>query len=185
MGITTADIAYCEHDEVQAACLECLAMPKKVTPPPPTTPRATKNPSSANDKISPLAGDLDMSIPVDSADEIVGSPTLSARVFPHYLRKGGWVYLRTTTRLAARVKALKVVWCSDRTDLADPDRDLGAGLAIEVDPTTWDDEVDIDLGTLAARQQDGFRYLVTNEDDTVTHYLGGRPVDDEEIDLRH
>lgn len=185
MGTSTAPIAYCEHDEVQAACLECLAMPKKVTPPPPTTPRATKNPSSPSDKISPLAGDLDMSLPVHSVDDAVGSSTLAARVFPHYLRKGGWVYLRTEDRLEARVKAVKVVWRNDRTDLADPGRHLGSGIAIKVDPSTWDEEVDIDLGCLAGRQRDGFRYLVTNDDDTVTHYLGGRPVSDyDEIDLR-
>ena len=71
MGTKTATIAYCEHGEVVAACLECLAMPKKVTPPPPATPRATKNPSSAKDKISPLAGDLDMSIPVSVVDKLI------------------------------------------------------------------------------------------------------------------
>jgi hypothetical protein len=185
MGTSTASIAYCEHDEVEAACLECLAMPKKVTPPPPTTPRATKSPISSSDKISPLAGDLDMSLPVFSVDEVIGSSTLAARVFPHYLRKGGWVYLRTADKLEARVKALKVVWRQDRIDLADPDRDLGSGLAIKVDPSTWDDQIDIELGCLADRQRDGFRYLMTNDDDTVTHYLGGRPIADyDEIDLR-
>ncbi len=185
MGSTTASIVYCEHEEVQAACLECLAMPKKVTPPKPTTPRATKNPSSAADKISPLAGDLDMSMPVISVEKLLGSSTLAARVFPHYLRKGGWIYLRCEDMLQARVKAVKVIWQDERTDLVDPERDLGGGLAIEVDPKTWDDAINIDLGKLARRQRDGFRYLKTNDDDTVVHYRGGRPVADvDEIDLR-
>jgi hypothetical protein len=186
MSTDTATIAYCEHDEVRAACLECLAMPKKVTPPRPPTPRATKNPGSAKDKISPLAGDLDMSLPVDSATTVIGAESLVARAFPHYLRRAGWIYLRCEGRLTARVKATRVVWQEDRLDLADPGRDLGPGIAIEVDSRTWDDDVDIDLGDLAAQQRDGFRYLLTNDDDSVTHYRGGKPIvdiDEDEIDL--
>ncbi len=186
MSTDTATIAYCEHDEVEAACLECLAMPKKVTPPRPTTPRATKNPSSAKDKISPLAGDLDMSLPVVDPGVAIGLACLPARAFPHYLRRSGWIYLRSEGRLQARVKATKVVWEDDRSDLADPGRDLGPGIAIEVDARTWDAEVDIDLGQLADQQRDGFRYLMTNDDDTVTHYRGGKPIvdlDEDEIDL--
>lgn len=186
MSTDTATIAYCEHDEVKAACLECLAMPKKVTPPRPPAPRATKNPSSSRDKISPLAGELDMSLPVAEVDAIVGAGSLTARAFPHYLRRSGWIYLRHDGRLAARVKAAKIVWEDERTDLADPDRDLGPGIAIEVDARTWDPDIDIDLGSLAAQQRDGFRYLLTNDDDTVTHYRGGKPIvdlDEDEIDL--
>ncbi len=186
MSTDTATIVYCEHDEVRAACLECLAMPKKVTPPRPTAPRATKNPSSAKDKISPLAGDLDMSLPVADLDQVVGAGNLAARAFPHYLRRSGWVYLRAEGRLRARVKATKVIWQEDRNDLADPDRELGPGIAIEVDPRTWDTDIDVDLGALAAQQRDGFRYLMTNDDDTVTHYRGGKPIveaDEDEIDL--
>lgn len=160
-------------------------MPKKIIPPRPTTPRATKNPSSVADKISPLAGDLDMSMPVISVEKHLGSATLAARVFPHYLRKGGWIYLRCDDMLKARVKALRVIWQDERTDLVDPERDLGGGLAIEVDPKTWDDSTNIELGCLAERQRDGFRYLKTGDDGTVVHYMGGRPIEDyDEIDLR-
>jgi hypothetical protein len=186
MSTDTATIAYCEHDEVKVACLECLAMPKKVTPPRPPAPRATKNPSSSRDKISPLAGDLDMSMPVDAVGGVLGSDTLTARAFPHYLRRSGWIYLRCDGRLQARVKATKVIWEEQRSDLADPDRDLGPGIAIKVDARTWDADVDIDLGPLAVQQRDGFRYLMTNDDDTVTHYRGGKPIvdlDEDEIDL--
>ncbi len=187
MSTDTATIVYCEHDEVRAACLECLAMPKKVTPPRPAAPRATKNPSSAKDKISPLAGDLDMSLPVVDVEQAVGATTLAARAFPHYLRRSGWIYLRTDERLEARVKATKVVWQDQRDDLVDPDRELGAGIVIEVDTLTWDSDIDIDLGKLAPRMRDGFRYLKTNDDDTVTHYMGGKPIveldEDDEIDL--
>lgn len=186
MSSGTATIAYCEHGEVEAACLECLAMPKKVTPPPPSTPRATKNPTSSKDKISPLGGELDMSVPVSDPTSVVGAEWLPARAFPHYLRRAGWIYLRCDGHLKARVKVAKVIWQDQRTDLVDGDRDLGPGLALEVDARTWDDDIDIDLGALTDKQRDGFRYLMTNDDDSVTHYSGGRPVpedDHDEIDL--
>lgn len=176
MSSETVSIAYCEHDEVQVACLECLAMPKKVVPPPSPTPRATKSPSSVKDKISPLGGSLDMSMPAAKIQDLVGSETLPARAFPHYLRKSGWIYLRSEDHLEARVKAGKLVWQEQRFDLAEPDRELGPGLAIQVDASTWDSNVQIDLGRQAVNQRDGYRYLVTNEDNTVTHYRGGRPI---------
>lgn len=185
-----ATIEYCEHDELRAACLECLAMPRKVTPQPAAAPRATKNPTSEADKISPLGGDLDMSMPVDVISPLVGSDWLAARTFPHYLRRSGWIYLRSQDALEARVKASKVIWRSERKTPTDGAyKDDGPGLAIQVDARTWDDSISIPLGTHAERQEHGFRYLKTNDDDTVTHYSGGRPVvepsefDDEDIEL--
>ena len=183
-------IEYCEHDELRAACLECLAMPRKVAPQPTAAPRATKNPTCDNDKISPLGGDLDMSMPVNTVEPLIGSEWLSARTFPHYLRRSGWIYLRSGERLQARVKAAKVIWRPERKVPTDgPFQDLGPGLAIQVDARTWDDTVDIPLGAHAERQRHGFRYLKTNDDDTVTHYSGGRPVaepseyDEDEVQL--
>ncbi|MEM8924504.1 MAG: hypothetical protein AAGD35_13465 [Actinomycetota bacterium] len=171
-----ATIEYCEHDEMRVACLECLAMPKKVAPQPSAAPRATKNPTSESDKISPLGGELDMSMPVEVVEPLIGSDWLTARTFPHYLRRSGWIYLRSEGRLHARVKAVKMVWRAERKVPTDgPYEDLGPGLAIQVDPRTWD-SLDIDLGVHAASQEHGYRYLKTNEDDTVTHYRGGRPV---------
>ncbi|MGF1598366.1 MAG: hypothetical protein ACFCVK_15765 [Acidimicrobiales bacterium] len=164
-------------------------MPKKVIPQPAATPRATKNPTSESDKISPLGGDYDISIPVDAVAPLVGSDWISARTFPHYLRRAGWVYLRTETHLAARVKAVKLIWRPERkVPTAEAYEDEGPGLAIQVDPRTWDDRLAIELGTQAAQQQHGYRYLKTDEDGSVTHYRGGRPVADEidddiEIDL--
>ncbi len=175
-----AAIDYCEHDELRAACLECLAMPKKVEPQPTAAPRATKNPTSEADKISPLGGDLDMSLPVETIDPFVGSDWLPAHTFPHYLRRSGWIYLRTEESLLARVKAVKVVWRNERkVPTAAAYEDRGPGLAIRVDPKTWDTSVTIGLGSQADRQRHGYRYLMTNDDDSVTHYLGGRPVADD------
>ncbi len=181
-----AEIDYCEHDEMRAACLECLAMPKKVTPQQVSAPRATKNPSSETDKISPLGGDLDMSMPVDVVEPLIGADWLWARTFPHYLRRSGWIYLRCNGTLQARVKVTKVVWRSERKiPTVGAYEDLGPGMALQLDPRTWDDSIDIALGDLAAQQEHGYRYLLTNDDGSVTHYRGGRPVadtDDDDLD---
>jgi hypothetical protein len=176
---TNADTTseYCEHNELRAACLECLAMPKKVKPQPSAAPRATKNPTSEADKISPLGGEYDMSIPVDASEPLLGAEWLPAHAFPHYLRRAGWIYLRCEGRLAARVKAQKVKWLSERkVPTTDAYVNKGPGMVIKVDPRTWDDSIDIDLGAHAQRQRHGYRYLRTNEDGTVTHYQGGRPI---------
>lgn len=131
-----------------------------------------------------------MSMPVHAVEPLIGCEWLSARTFPHYLRRSGWIYLRSEERLQARVKAAKVIWRSERKVPTDgPYEDLGPGLAIQVDPRTWDENVDIPLGVHAERQRHGFRYLKTNDDDTITHYSGGRPVaepseyDEDEIEL--
>lgn len=180
-GTTTLD--YCEHDELRAACLECLAMPKKVAPQQNAAPRATKTPTGENDKISPLGGDLDMSMPVDAVEPLVGSDWLSARTFPHYLRRAGWIYLRNDDRLQARVKVQKVIWRAERkVPTEGAFEDHGPGLAMQVDASSWDTSIDIPLGAHAERQRHGYRYLKTNEDGTVTHYRGGRPVLDDDPD---
>jgi len=177
MNTNSAAIEYCEHDELRVACLECLAMPRKVAPQPSATPRATKTPSSESDKISPLGGDLDVSMPVDAIAPLLECDWLPARTFPHYLRRSGWIYLRHDSQLSARVKVSKVVWRSERKVPTEQGYDdLGAGMALQVDPRTWDTTIDINLGQLAERQQSGYRYLLTNDDGTVTHYKGGRPV---------
>lgn len=178
-----AALEYCDHGELKAACLECLAMPQKVAPQPAAAPRATKNPSSEADKVSPLGGELDVSLPVETVDGFVGSDWLPAHTFPHYLRRSGWVYLRCGDALRARVKAAKMVWRPERkVPTAGPFEDQGPGLVIQVDPRTWDDAIDIPLGVHAERQRHGYRYLLTNDDDTVTHYRGGRPIPDVDLD---
>ena len=156
----------CEHDEIEVACLDCFGKPKKLAAQGKVVKRTTKNPSSANDSIAPLSGALDISLPFDDPDEIVGSETVPARIFPHHLRRGGWVYLRTEHELAGRVKAKKMVW-DDEID----------EMALEVDPATWDDSVSIPLGELAVQQRSGYRYLEAHDDGTITHYRGGKPVE--------
>ena len=180
--VKNSTLSLCEHDEIPAACLDCLAQPQKVEPRVAATIRATKSPQSAKDKISPLNGDMDMSIPIDDAAPFIGNQWLNIRVFPHYLKRSGWVYLRSDGRLQARVKAMKVVWQDSRKDPSEHSKPLGAGMAIEVDPSTWDKDIDIDLGSLAAQQNDGYRYLKSNSDGTVTHYRGNKPIPHLDID---
>lgn len=160
---TSTDL--CEHGEIEVACLDCFSKPRKLAPQARTTRRTTKTPASGNDTIAPFSGALDMSLPVVDATEHFGNPTLPARIFPHHLRRGGWVYLRSEDCLKGRVKAKKMVWSETESEMA-----------IEVDPETWNTDIDVPLGRLADQQRTGYRYLETNDDDSVTHFMGGRPV---------
>lgn len=177
----------CEHGEVMAACLDCFAMPQPLAPKKKQNQRTTKSPSSENDLIAPLTGSLDMSLRVNSPDEVLGKVLLTARTFPHHLRRSGWIYLRTAESLVARVKVKKVVWETERSCL-DGGELLGAGMCLEVDPKTWDDTIGFELGVLAEMQSQGYRYLLADAEGEVVHYSGGKPVDmsrfeDDEDDL--
>lgn len=166
----------CEHGEVAAACLDCFAMPQPLAPKKKQNQRTTKSPSSENDLIAPLTGALDMSMRVENPAEVIGKTLLTARTFPHHLRRSGWVYLRTGESLVARAKVKKVVWETERGCLNEGG-ELGAGMCLEVDPTTWDDTILADLGVLAEMQSQGYRYLLAGADDEIVHYSGGKPVD--------
>lgn len=156
----------CEHGEIEVACLDCFGKPKKLAAQGKVTKRTTKTPASVNDSIAPFSGALDVSIPFEKPEEVIGSDTVPARIFPHHLRRGGWVYLRTDSDLTGRVKAKKMIWDESCNEMA-----------IQVDPTTWDDSISIPLGDLAIQQQNGYRYLESNEDGTVTHFKGGKPIE--------
>ena len=155
----------CEHGEIEVACLDCFSKPKKLAAQGKVTKRTTKTPASINDSIAPFSGALDVSIRFEDPAAVVGSETVPARIFPHHLRRGGWVYLRTEEELAGRVKAKKMIW--DET---------ASEMAILVDPETWDDSISIHLGELIVQQRNGYRYLASHEDGTITHYKGGKPV---------
>ncbi len=161
----------CEHGEIEVACLDCFGKPKKLAAQGKVTKRTTKTPASANDSIAPFSGALDVSIPFEEPADIVGRETVPARIFPHHLRRGGWVYLRSESELAGRVKAKKMIWdesCSE--------------MAIQVDPSTWDESVSIPLGELAIQQRNGYRYLESHDDGSITHYKGGKPVEFKDSD---
>ncbi|MFT7599646.1 MAG: hypothetical protein ACI8TP_002581 [Acidimicrobiales bacterium] len=178
-----SSIDYCEHDEIAVACLDCMAMPQKVAPRPKPKEKATKSPASDKDLIAPLSGSLDISIPVSEPDQVIGNNWVSAHAFPHDLRRSGWVYLRTSEALVARAKAKKVEWRNERVL---GEKDAGGGMVIIVDPESWDASIDIELGWLAERQTQGYRYLQAQEDGSVIHFSGGKPVeeaiDDEDLD---
>ncbi len=173
---TGAASQLCEHGEVAAACLDCFAMPQPLAPKKKQNQRTTKSPTSENDLIAPLTGSLDISLRVENPDDALGQTLLTARTFPHHLRRSGWVYLRTADRLVARAKVKKVVWEIKRDCLADGEA-LGAGMCLEVDPKTWDDTIDSELGVLAEMQSKGYRYLTSGSEGEVVHYSGGKPVD--------
>jgi len=155
----------CEHGEIEVACLDCFSKPKKLAAQGKVTKRTTKTPASVNDSIAPFSGALDVSIPFEDPAAVSGAETVPARIFPHHLRRGGWVYLRTEADLVGRVKAKKMIWDETVNEMA-----------IQVDPATWDDSIDIPLGELAIQQQNGYRYLASNDDGTIVHYKGGKPV---------
>ncbi len=155
----------CEHGEIEVACLDCFSKPKKLAAQGKVTKRTTKTPASSNDSIAPFSGALDVSIPFEDPAGVVGRETVPARIFPHHLRRGGWVYLRTEEELSGRVKAKKMIWDEAVSEMA-----------IQVDPETWDAEISIPLGVLAIQQRNGYRYLESNDDGTVTHFKGGKPV---------
>lgn len=167
----------CEHGEVAAACLDCFAMPQPLAPKKKQNQRTTKSPTSENDLIAPLTGSLDMSIRVEKIESAIGQTLLTARTFPHHLRRSGWVYVRTADKLVARAKVKKVVWQTERNCLGTGEA-LGQGMCLEVDPKTWDEEIDVELGVLAEMQSQGYRYLLSHaETGEVVHYSGGKPVD--------
>lgn len=156
----------CEHGEIEVACLDCFGQPRKLAAQRNVTRRTTKTPTSATESIAPFSGALDVSIPFTDPSDLFGRETVPARIFPHHLRRGGWVYLRSESELTGRVRARKMVW-DDQTN----------EMAIQVDPATWDESVSIPLGDLAVQQRNGYRYLESHDDGSVTHYKGGRPVE--------
>ncbi len=116
-----------------------------------------------------------MSLPVYATDPYLGTDWLVGPGYPHELRPGGWVYLRNGNHLGPRAKAIKVGWRESRPTRTGPDPgDFGPGIVVEVDPNSWEPEVRVELGGLAEFQRSGYRYLLTNDDDSVTHLVGGK-----------
>ncbi|MCC5952050.1 MAG: hypothetical protein JJU45_08130 [Acidimicrobiia bacterium] len=129
-----------------------------------------------------------MSVPVYDPQPYLGAWTdwLLAQGYPHDLRAGGWVYLRLDDRLVGRVRARGMVWRDHRPwrtgDGSEQGDEAGPGLAFDVDPTTWE-EVEFELGELADRQRQGYRYLITSSDGrTVQHLMTSDPIPDGDWD---
>ena len=138
-----------------------------------------RGPATAGGARGPLHGDKDISVPAHDIDTYVDSPDnwLIARGYPRALRAGGWVYLRHTGRLAARVRVLAMIWRESRVWRGgDAGSEAGPGLAFEIDPATWE-RCDYELGELAGSQRQGCRYLITSADGArIAHLTVDQPV---------
>lgn len=175
----------CDHDMPKpwATCIECMLLPAHQRPehpaptPAPRKPNARPGlmPKTAEDPIPDLIGDRDVSYPVWSFVEHMegeGNDWLfGEQGFPWGLRQGGWIYLRSDGVLGARVRVKGIGFREVRREhTGDEMLNLGPGPTIEVDPSTWD-RCSHELGDLAERQRQGYRYLITTQDGKIEHLM--------------
>ncbi len=188
----------CEHGEAQpwATCVECMALPRDVRPErsvePASVPTTTRTlgrrlPESPDDPIPPLVGNKDVSVPVhDFVRHVTGENSdwlFAGGGFPHHLRNGGWVYLRCDGQLGWRARVRGIGYREVRVNhTGEPPSDQGPGATIELIASTWE-RVDHDLGELAEKQIQGYRYLYTGRDGELRHVGADAPEpDDLDID---
>ncbi len=179
----------CDHgySKPWSACWDCMqlgAAERPVPPAPAPLPEARKSgqmPETADDPIPKLTGDKDVSVPVREIDPHMDGPEndwlFGNNGFPWGLRPGGWVYLRHDGVLSGRARARSVGFRDVRPFHTGEPEDQGPGPTLEVDPSSWE-RVAIDLGDLADSQHQGYRYLITATDGTVTHLSATDPVPD-------
>ncbi len=184
----------CEHGLPQpwATCVDCMYLAPAerpeppIPPPPPRTARRGQMPATPDDPLPRLVGDKDMSYPVHDFEAHMLGPRNSwlfaENGFPWDLRPGGWVYLRHDGILGARGRVDGIGFRTERRQHTGEPDDVGPGPTIEIDPNTWE-STSIDLGDLAETQRQGYRYLITALDGTVTHLSAGDSIpDDLDID---
>lgn len=175
----------CEHGfpKPWVTCTDCMYLPADERPeppapkPPPRAARRGQMPATIDDPLPPLQGDKDVSVAVHSFGEHItgeGNDWLfpEGGGFPWELRAGGWIYLRGGGRLGARARVRGIGFRTVREQHTGEPYDMGPGPTIEVDPATWE-TVDIDLGELAERQRQGYRYLITARDGSILHLMAG------------
>ncbi len=179
----------CEHDfpKPWSTCRDCMEMgsakrPEPPAPAPPTSASKSRQmPQTVDDPVPELEGDRDVSVPVrEIAPHMDGSENdwlFGDGGFPRHLRAGGWVYIRHDGELSGRVRVRGIGFREVRPWHTGEPEDQGPGATIEVDPTSWE-RVSIDLGALAESQRQGYRYLITATDGTVTHLSATDPVPD-------
>jgi len=174
------DDYVCEHGLPRpwVTCTECMFKSAGERPQPPALPppaRAARRgamPKAAGDPLPVLLGDKDVSVPVWDFDVHMDGPgrgwLFAENGFPWELRPGGWVYLRHEGRLGGRARVKGIGFRDVRQYHTGDSSDAGPGPTIEVDPDTWE-PTSIDLGELSESQRQGYRYLITAIDGTVTH----------------
>lgn len=138
-----------------------------------------------------LAGDKDVSMAVHEIAPYVGADNdwmLALSGFPHHLRSGGYLYLRTEGSLRARARVQRMEWREGhlrpwRTgDGAETGANAGDGWVFRIDPTTWQ-LVEFPLDDLAPSQRSGYRYLITSEDGSTVRYLSADDVPDAKLEV--
>lgn len=154
------DDDLCIHDLIPAHCSSCLA---RTRPPVVVSTRGTTtSPTSALDRIRPLDGDLDISVPVHDIGPHFGADWMGAWFgYPRRLRPRGTLYLRCEGCLVASATVVGLSWSSSRpprmpasdTMLGDPD----PGMVFRLDPTSWQ-RCELPLPE-PTRDRQGYRYL--------------------------
>jgi hypothetical protein len=169
------DDDLCIHDMVPAHCSSCLA---RTRPPVIVTTRGTTTtPTSPFDRIRPLDGDLDISVPVPDMAGSFGADWVGAWFgYPRRLRPRGILYLRSDGSLLASAAVVGMSWSGERPPRpAAPDvvlGDLDPGLVFRLDPTSWE-HCELALPE-PARDRHGYRYLRVVDGVVTTFYDTGR-----------
>lgn len=165
------DDDLCIHDMVPAHCSSCLARSR---PPVITSTRGTTTrPTSPFDRIRPLDGDLDISVPVHEVDPYFGRDWLGAWLgYPRRLRPRGTVYLRCDGRLRASATVVGMSWADRRPGRLSPSEGDDPGLVFRIDPGSWQ-PCDLALPD-PSRERQGYRYLRVVEGTVTSFYDPGR-----------
>jgi hypothetical protein len=86
---------------------------------------------------------------------------------PRKLRKGGYIYLRTGSRLVARARFIKVHWQTRRVEhLPSPTgyENAGPGYVLLVDPSSWEH---VSHPLSPSETGNGYRYYIETDDGPV------------------
>lgn len=146
------------------------------------------NQDSAERADDQLTGDKDVSMAVHEIAPYVRPDNdwmLALGGFPHHLRTGGYLYLRTEGSLRARARVQRMEWREGRLrpwrtgDGAETGANAGDGWVFRVDPATWQ-KVEFPLDDLAASQRSGYRYLITSDDGSTVRHLSA----DDDVKLK-
>ena len=135
---------------------------------------STRLPRTETDSIPELFGDKDLAYEIPEANlryHVQGSDSnwLSISSMPRELRDGGWVYLQTGSKLVARCRVKAIGFRQRRWTHEKPGdtSDAGPGGTLELYEDGWE-FVSIDLGPEGEREVRGYRYLITEADDSVS-----------------
>ncbi|MFW2383489.1 MAG: hypothetical protein ACN4GZ_17175 [Acidimicrobiales bacterium] len=135
--------------------------------------QSTRLPKTETDPIPMLVGDKDLAYEIPDTNlryHVQGTDSgwLSISTMPKELRESGWVYLQTGRKLVARCRVKGIGFRQRRWSHEKPGdtADAGPGGTIEVFDDGWE-FVSIDLGVDGDKEVSGYRYVITDPDDSV------------------